>query len=56
MRVLEKFLEAGFVLKEDIIKLQHKMMTTRQRWRGGFYVIGCEFLYVFSKTSENERK
>ena len=31
VRVLEKFLEAGFILKEDIIKLQHKMMTTRQR-------------------------
>ena len=34
VRVLKEFLRAGFVLKEDIVKLQHKMMTTRQRWRG----------------------
>jgi DNA modification methylase len=58
VRVLEKFLEVGFVLKEDIIKLQHKMLTTRTRWRGksyDFYLIGHEHLYVLRKGSENER-
>ena len=56
--VLGKFLEAGFVLQEDIIKLQHKTKTTRERWRGGrydFYKIAHEHLYVFRKLSEGEK-
>ncbi|MBS7623069.1 DNA methylase [Candidatus Bathyarchaeota archaeon] len=56
--VLNKFLEAGFLLKEDIIKLQHKTKTTRERWRGrryDFYKIAHEHLYVFRKPSEGER-
>src|SRR5437016_6465009 len=32
--VLQAFLSVGFILKVDIIKLQHKTMTTRQIWRG----------------------
>lgn len=58
VRVLEEFLEAGFILKEDIIKLQHKMMTTRTRWRGksyDFYLIGHEHLYVFRKADSEKR-
>src|SRR5260370_29737482 len=35
--VLQAFLSVGFILKEDIIKLQHKTMTTRQKWRGHKY-------------------
>jgi DNA modification methylase len=56
--VLSTFLEAGFVLKEDIIKLQHKTKTTRERWRAhkyDFYKIAHEHLYVFRKPSDDER-
>jgi len=36
-RVMLAFLEAGFILKEDIIKLQWNMKTTRERWRAKKY-------------------
>jgi DNA modification methylase len=55
--VLSRFSEAGFVLKEDIIKLQHKTKTTRERWRGhryDFYKIAHEHLYVFRKPTKDE--
>lgn len=57
-RVMQQFLDAGFVLREDIIKLQHKMKTTRERWRGSkydFYLIGHEHLFVFRKPREGEK-
>jgi len=34
-RVLIQFPDAGFILREDIIKIQHKMKSTREKWRGG---------------------
>ena len=57
-RVLERFLKAGFVLKEDIIKVQHHCKYT-ERWRpkakqGGFYLIMHEHLFVFRKPREGE--
>ena len=55
--VLGKFLDAGFVLKEDIIKLQHNTKGARERWTNNsydFYKIGHEHLYVFRKPMENE--
>jgi DNA modification methylase len=57
-RVLEQFLDVGFIIREDIIKLQHKMKSTRERWRGkkyDFYLIGHEHLYVFRKPTNDER-
>jgi len=57
-RVLEVFLDVGFVLKEDIIKLQWKTKTTRDRWRGKqykFYKIAHEHLYIFRKPIEGEK-
>ena len=56
--VLQAFLSAGFILKEDIIKIQHKTMTTRQKWRGhnyDFYKIAHEHLYVFRKPAKEEK-
>lgn len=56
--VLQSFLSVGFILKEDIIKLQHKMATTRQKWRGhnyDFYKIAHEHLYVFRKPEHDEK-
>jgi DNA modification methylase len=52
--ILRKFLEVGFVLKEDIIKQQWKMKTTREKWRGNhdFYLIAHEHLYIFRKTEK----
>jgi DNA modification methylase len=55
--VLGKFLDAGFVLKEDIIKLQHKTKGGRERWSGhkyDFYKIGHEHLYIFRKPDRGE--
>jgi len=55
--VLNKFLEAGFVLKEDIIKLQHNMKTSREKWRAhtyDFYKIAHEHLYIFRKPEKDE--
>ena len=57
-RVLISFLEAGFILREDIIKLQWKMKSTREKWFGkkyDFYLIGHEHLYVFRKPEAGER-
>ncbi len=57
-RVLMSFLEAGFILREDIIKLQWKMKSTREKWFGkkyDFYLIGHERLYVFRKADKDER-
>lgn len=57
-RILEVFLDVGFVLKEDIIKLQWKTKTTRERWRGKeykFYKIAHEHLYVFRKPGQDEK-
>ncbi|VVB86443.1 Modification methylase MjaII [uncultured archaeon] len=57
-RVLMGFLEAGFILREDIIKLQWKMKSTREKWFGkkyDFYLIGHEHLYVFRKPEAGER-
>ena len=57
-RVLMSFLEAGFILREDIIKMQWKMKSTREKWFGkkyDFYLIGHEHLYVFRKPDTGER-
>lgn len=56
-KVLEVFLNVGFILKEDVIKLQWKTETTRKRWRGtyDFYKIAHEHLYIFRKPERNEK-
>lgn len=56
--VLRRFLKVGFVLKEDIIKIQHHCAFT-ERWRtkakkDKFYLIMHEHLFVFRKPKENE--
>ncbi len=57
VRVLEVFLAPGFLLKEDVIKLQHNTQTTREKWRGNsyeFYKIAHEHLYIFRKPNDLE--
>lgn len=56
-RVMQAFLEAGFILKEDIIKLQWNMKTTRERWRAKeyeFYLIAHEHIFVFKKLQDEK--
>ena len=58
VRVLQQFLDVGFILREDIIKLQHKMKSTRERWGGSnydFYLIAHEHLFVFRKPADGEK-
>jgi len=57
-RVLQSFLDAGFVLREDVIKMQHKMKSTRETWFGknyNFLLIAHEHLFVFRKLKEDEK-
>ena len=45
-------------MQEDIIKLQHKTKTTREKWRAGrydFYKIAHEHLYIFRKPAASEK-
>ncbi len=56
--VMQKFLQAGFILKEDIIKAQHNVSLSRQ-WiakarKYGFYLIMHEHLFVFRKPAKGE--
>ena len=54
-RVMERFIKAGFVLKEDIIKVQHNCKATgfwvRKSREYNFLLIMHEHLFVFQKVS-----
>lgn len=56
--VMQRFLKVGFVLKEDIVKVQHNCKyTERWRWkaqRDKFYLIMHEHLFVFRKPAPSE--
>ena len=56
--VMRRFLKVGFVLKEDIVKVQHNCKyTERWRWkarRDKFYLIMHEHLFVFRRPREGE--
>jgi DNA modification methylase len=56
--VMQRFLAVGFILKEDIIKVQHHCkFTERWRWkakRDKFYLIMHEHLFVFRKPKAGE--
>ena len=57
-RVLQQFLDVGFILREDIVKIQHKMKSTREQWSGSkydFYLIFHEHLFVFRKPAVGEK-
>ena len=56
-RVMQAFLDVGFILREDIIKRQWKMKGTREKWRGkgyDFYLIAHEHIFVFRKPKSQE--
>lgn len=56
-RVLQVFLDVGFVIREDVIKIQWKMKSTRERWSGSkydFLLLAHEHLFVFRKLAAGE--
>jgi DNA modification methylase len=57
--VLLTLLDAGFILKEEVIKIQHKMKTTREVWRKlrkrDFLLIYHEKLFILEKPSQIEK-
>ncbi len=59
--ILEILLDTGYILREEVIKIQHKMKTTREVWsrfrRRDFLLIYHEKLYILRKpVSEKEYK
>jgi len=56
--VMERFLKAGFVLREDIIKVQHNCESTpywrMQAEKYNIYLIMHEHLFVFRKPKSDE--
>lgn len=58
-RVLEIFLDAGFILKENVIKRQWHTETMRGRWRESgkydFLLTFHEHLFIFRKPNKTEK-
>ena len=56
--VMERFLKNGFILKEDIIKIQHNCLSTpywkTQSKKYNFFLIMHEHLFVFRKPNIDE--
>lgn len=54
--VLDRFMNAGFILAEEVVKIQHKMKTTREVWgkmkERDFLLIFHEKLFIFRKPEE----
>lgn len=50
-RTMEKFVQAGFKLKEIIIKEQHNCMSTKywENRRNNFLLLAHEYIFVFQK-------
>lgn len=57
-RVMERFLQVGFILREDVIKVQWKMKSTHERWQRqpnrDFLLIYHEHLFIFRKPAKGE--
>ncbi len=58
-RVMEAFLEVGFILREDVIKRQWHTQTMRGRWRESykhdFLLTYHEHLFIFRKPDKGEK-
>ena len=58
-RIMEIFLDAGFILREDVIKRQWHTQTMRGRWRESykhdFLLTYPEHLFIFRKPDKNEK-
>lgn len=56
-KIMEIFLKEGFILREDIIKVQWNMKTTREKWiskNNDFYLIAHEHLFILEKPQNNK--
>lgn len=56
-RLFQEFLDAGFIVREHIIKLQWNTTSERTTWAGkecSFYKLAHENLFVFRKPEANE--
>ena len=56
-RVMQAFLDVGFVIREDVVKIQWKMKSTRERWAGSkydFLLLAHEHLFIFRKPASGE--
>ena len=56
---LRLMLEEGFILREEVIKIQHKMKTTREVWRRArrdFLLIYHEKLFILRKPVDEDDK
>lgn len=51
-RVMECFFQAGFILKEDIIKYQWKTKQTREKWQGLAKVTGENWVQIDKEASK----
>jgi len=58
-RVMEAFLDVGFILREDVIKRQWHTQTMRGRWKESykldFLLTYHEHLFIFRKPSRDEK-
>lgn len=58
-RVMEAFLDAGFILREDVIKRQWHTQTMRGRWKESykldFLLTYHEHLFIFRKPDKEEK-
>jgi len=58
--VLMTLLDVGFILREEVIKIQHKMKTTREVWRKlrerDFLLIYHEKLFILEKPRQVEKE
>lgn len=55
--ILQILLKAGFIFREEVIKVQHKMKATREKWiklkERDFLLIYHEKLYILRKPKDN---
>lgn len=58
-RVMQTFLEAGFILKEDVIKIQHQMKGStfwaKRSQELNFLLLKHEHLFIFRKPEKDEK-
>lgn len=58
-RTMQAFLEAGFILREDVIKIQWHTQTMRGKWKQGFnhnfFLTFHEHLFICRKPGENDK-
>lgn len=56
---MQAFLDVGFIIRDDVLKHEWKMKSTKEKWRRGvgydFLLLVHEHLFVFRKMEEGEK-